>query len=102
LNLRREHADAVLAQATSIERLVGPILKDAGTPAPATAAPAPAVSWQASTEDLFQAARRSDVLLAGLLAGSATAVQPADLPAQLQARLAELLALATAYDTMAR
>jgi hypothetical protein len=87
-DLARAHVAALSAKAASIEQALSPVLGVAGAPA----ASAPAPSWQAATEELFRAARRSDLLLTTLLGATRDHAAGATLPADLRSALGELRA----------
>ena len=61
-DLARAHLAALAARAESIEHALAPVLGAMQTPAAAASG-----SWQASTENLYRSARRTDLLLTTLL-----------------------------------
>jgi hypothetical protein len=101
--LRHDHAAAVLAQAATLQKILGPALRKVAPKVDAR--PAAALvggSWQSATEQLFNTSREVDLLLAGTLAAT-PAARPADsIPGDLLARLADLLVQAERYEKMAR
>lgn len=101
--LRHDHAAAVLAQAATLQKILGPALRKV---APKVDARSPAAlaggSWQSATEQLFNTSRQVDLLLAGTLAAT-PAARPAEMiPGDLLVRLADLLVQAESYEKMAR
>lgn len=101
--LRHDHAAAVLAQAATLQKILGPALRKVAPKVDARPAAAQVGgSWQSATEQLFNTSREVDLLLAGTLAAT-PAARPADsIPADLLARLADLLVQAERYEKMAR
>jgi Putative zinc-finger len=87
-DLARAHVAALSAKAASIEQALSPVLGAASV----SAAPAAAPSWQAATEELYRAARRSDLLLTTLLGATRDHAAGAALPADLRSALGALRA----------
>lgn len=101
--LRHDHAAAVLAQAATLQKILGPALRKVAPKVDARpAAMLAGGSWQGATEQLFNTSRQVDLLLAGTLAAT-PAARPADsIPGDLLARLADLMVQAEGYEKMAR
>ncbi len=88
--MAREHVTALSASAGTLQRQFHGVLASLGGKA-ATPGAAPAVSWQASTEDLFGASQRVQVLVSVLL-GVTSGQVTGELPANLLRALSELRA----------
>ena len=89
-NLGREHAGALAKQAGEMERLLAPVLASLGGSADAP----PAAAAATDTEQLFQAARRVETLLAVMLGAAPGETPGAELPSQLLDGLRRLRASA--------
>jgi hypothetical protein len=97
--LRAEHSAAMRERAAEIDRELQPVLTkvngDAGSPIDSGI---PGEPWQASTEALFQSARRLDKLV-GVMFGAAPSDTPGgQLPAQLKTGLAQLRTRLDIYE----
>jgi len=92
-DLYHDHIAALTGQEAEIERVLGPVLTSLGAAdASEKTSPVTAGTWQASTEVLFQSARRVDKQLAQMLdvtPGEGVAEQ---LPAEVRRSLAQLRA----------
>jgi anti-sigma factor RsiW len=89
LSLRRAYTEAVVLRATDLERSVSPVLAALGAP-PVVFHSAPLGAWQIGAEEVFQAARQSERLLAALLGGAAAEMSPERLPVRLAEQLSQL------------
>jgi hypothetical protein len=56
--------------------------------------------WQPATEDLFQAARRTETLAAAMFGGAPSPVAETQLPMEMLGGLGELHACSQAYDRL--
>jgi hypothetical protein len=89
--LAAEHAAAMAAQVSAIQRALNPVLSSMGAPAAHPQAAA-AAAWQPAAEDLLRASRRVDVLLSVLLGVTPGQSAANDIPAQVMTAVAELRA----------
>ncbi|MGC4056487.1 MAG: hypothetical protein QM757_47430 [Paludibaculum sp.] len=101
--LRHDHAAAILAQAATLQKMLGPALRKVAPKVDARPAAALASGpWQSATEQLFQTSRQVDLLLAGTLAATPAARPVDSIPGDLLSRLADLMVQAESYEKMAR
>jgi hypothetical protein len=99
LNLHHDHASALTRQEAEIERVLDPVLASLGAPdGGARTSPIPGGSWQACTEELFQAARHVDRQLAQMLDAAPGEGYAKQLPAEVRSSLAELRARSELCD----
>jgi hypothetical protein len=101
--LRAEHAGVLAQQVREILVTMQPALIALGAP-PAPAAPSAmhSESWQAATEQLFQAAQDVERHTAALVGGAGSGIPARELPGRMTSRLAQLKTLADTYSAEAR
>ncbi|MEB2360990.1 MAG: zf-HC2 domain-containing protein [Bryobacteraceae bacterium] len=92
--LRLEHAAALQNVSAALNARAMPVLSLLGGQPPQQQAPAPAPSWQAAAEQLFQEARNMESLLGAMLGGAATNLSAEDLPVRILSSLAAVHAYA--------
>jgi hypothetical protein len=89
--LALDHLNAMAVPAGNYAHAMVPLLTALGATAPASSA-APAASWQASAEQLFQAARSVEMLSSKLLGVARGEKANADLPSELLGAVSDLRA----------
>jgi hypothetical protein len=101
-NLNREHTTTIKQQAAQMESLLKPVLVPlgGGSSAGGTGSGIHSVSWQPATEELFQNARNVETLLAVML-GVTPGDSNAQLPSEVLLGVAQLRAIADAYEQLA-
>lgn len=95
--LRAEHAQALAKLAIRLERQSRPGLIALGAPATRVEVPAGAARWQQATDDLFQEARHTELLLAVMLGGAAADTLPDQTPGPLLISVEKLKIRAERY-----
>jgi len=96
--LREEHTTALRQQVAGLERLLQPLAAITSAGSVAAEPSASGGTWQSTTEELFQTARRTDKLIS-IVFGSAPGESSVEqLPAQLLSSLASLHARLEAYN----
>jgi hypothetical protein len=87
--LSRKHAAALLEKVGAMERILVPALSSLGGTAPSVH-PAGHTAWQPAAEDVFQSARRVEILVSQMLGMTAGKASTNALPSDLLAALSEL------------
>jgi hypothetical protein len=88
--MAREHVTALSSTVNSLQRALAPVLTSLGGTA-ARRTVSPGTAWQASSEDLFRASSRVQVLLSVLL-GVAPGQSSGELPSEVLSAVSELRA----------
>ena len=90
-SLYHDHSVILARQESQIEEVLNPVLTSLGAAAPGTRSQELATAtWQASTEELFQAARRMDRQVAQLLDAAPADDRSEQLPSELKSSLMDL------------
>jgi hypothetical protein len=89
--LSRKHIAVLAEKFAGMERILVPVLSSLGG-APASAPPALHASWQPAANDVFNSARRVEVLISQLLGMTPGKAPTATLPSDLMATLNDLQA----------
>jgi len=95
--LQQEHASALRQQSAELSRMLKPVLPSGNGAPDRVVSSGP---WQATTEDLFQTARRVEKLLAVMFAAAPGESADDQAPAQLLSNLALLRAKLEGYERL--
>ncbi len=98
-HLRQEHIAPLRQHAVETERLLIPVLKPLGGTAGPPRSGTPE-NWQSATEDLFQAARRVETLLASLLGAASGETATEELPSRLLSAAVQLKTDLAVYERL--